>query len=82
MPGAIWAAVIPYVASSCGVATYTVPVKSLWACAPTWCSVAAADSSRTADRACRLAARLPMCLLTFAIWVLLSGVALAGALRG
>ena len=35
VPGAIWPAVIPYVASSRGVATYTVPVKSLWACAPT-----------------------------------------------
>ena len=27
VPGAIWLALIPYVASSCGVATYTVPVK-------------------------------------------------------
>src|SRR5215831_4510857 len=28
VPGAIWLALIPYVASSSGVATYTLPVKS------------------------------------------------------
>jgi hypothetical protein len=27
VPGAIWPASIPYVASNCGVAAYTVPVK-------------------------------------------------------
>src|SRR5262249_15398519 len=57
VPGAIWLALIPYVASNCGVATYTVPVKFCTPCAggPTWYSVLA-DSSRTTD-ACRLAAR-------------------------
>src|SRR5271170_6700363 len=43
VPGAIWLALIPYVASNCGVATYTVPVKfcTPWAGRPTWYSVLA-----------------------------------------
>src|ERR1039457_4429252 len=32
VPGAIWLALIPYVASNCGVARYTEPVKLLCAC--------------------------------------------------
>ena len=52
MPGAIWLALIPYVASNCGVATYTVPVKLNGLCSgvPTWYSVAPADSSGTGPR--------------------------------
>src|SRR6266704_3074998 len=58
VPGAIWLALMPYVASNCGVATYTVPVKFCTPCAggPTWYSVLG-DSSGTAD-ARRLAARV------------------------
>src|SRR4051812_9916449 len=33
VPGAIWLALMPYAASNCGVATYTVPVKFCTPCA-------------------------------------------------
>ena len=33
VPAAIWLALIPYMASNCGVATYTAPVKFCWPCA-------------------------------------------------
>ena len=71
MPGAIWLALIPYAASSCGVATYTVPVKldGLFCGVPAWDSVTG-DSSGT-DRVCRLAARLLTCPPRRAAWVLL-----------
>src|SRR5215472_8210139 len=78
VPGAIWLALIPYVASNCGVATYTVPVKLLRACVPTWYSMtipgwAPAVSSGSTDCACRLAARLLTRPLRRAAWALLSG---------
>src|SRR5580692_4754571 len=41
--GAIWLALIPYVASNLGVATYTAPVKLLRGGVPAWCSRAAAS---------------------------------------
>ena len=68
VPGAIWPDLIPYVASNCGVATYTVPVKFRGPCAggPTWCSVPA-DSSGTAV-ACRLAARAFTRVVRVASW--------------
>src|SRR5215470_19948145 len=55
VPGAIWLALIPYVASNCGVATSTEPEKSdaLCFCVPTWYSEAPVDSSGT-DRVWRL----------------------------
>ena len=78
VPGAIWLALIPYVASNCGVATYTVPVKFCTPCAggPTWYSVPA-DSSGTAD-ACRLAASVFTRVVRVASWATLSGVICPG----
>src|SRR5215813_8148781 len=78
VPGAIWLALIPYVASNCGVATYTVPVKFCGPCAggPTWYSVLA-DSRGTAD-ACRLAARVFTRVVRVASWAPLSGVLCPG----
>src|SRR5271170_195288 len=74
VPGAIWLALIPYVASNRGVATYTVPVKFCTPCAgrPTWYSVLA-DSSGTAD-ACRLAASVFTRVVKAASWAALNGV--------
>src|SRR5215471_8880906 len=68
VPGAIWLALILYVASNCGVATYTVPVKfcTPWAGRPTWYSVPAC-SSGTAD-ACMLAVRAFTRLVRAASW--------------
>src|SRR5215467_4905398 len=78
--GAIWLALIPYVASSCGVATYIEPVKLLllWGGVLAWDSPAAENSSGTADRACRLAARLFSRLLRLASWALVSGIIMPG----
>ena len=72
VPGAIWLALIPYVASNCGVAMYTEPEKlpGPFSGVPSWYSVTA-DSSGT-DRACRLAARLFTCPPRRAVWRLLS----------
>ena len=78
VPGAIWLAVIPYRASSRGVATYTEPVKLLLSDVPAWNSPAA-DSSGTADPACRLAARLLSRLPRLASWALVSGIIMPGA---
>src|SRR5262249_45192736 len=78
VPGAIWLALIPYVASNCGVATYTVPVKFCTprAGGPTWYSVPA-DSSGTAD-ACRLAARVFTRAVRAASWAPPSGMLCPG----
>src|SRR6266849_5752903 len=78
VPGAIWLALIPYVASNCGVATYTVPVKldGLFSGVPTWYSVLA-DCSGSAD-ACRLAARVFTRVVRVASWAPLSGVLCPG----
>lgn len=45
VPGLIWLALMPYLASSCGVATYTVPVKLPCRCAATWAKVTLASCS-------------------------------------
>src|SRR5215831_9693154 len=78
VPGAIWLALIPYLASNRGVATKTVPVKldGLFARVPTWYSVPA-DSSGTAD-ACRLAARVFTRAVRVASWAPLSGMLCPG----
>ena len=77
VPGAIWLAVIPYMASSRGVATYTEPVKLLWGDVPAWSSPAA-FSSGTADPACRRAARLLSRLPRLASWAPVSGIIMPG----
>ena len=73
MPGAIWLALIPYAASSCGVATYTLPLKFCGLCrgVPVWYRLPT-PSSGTTD-ACRLAARLSTRPFRLASWAPLSG---------
>ena len=78
MPGAIWLALMPYVASNCGVATYTVPVKFCTPCSgrPAWYRLLV-DSSGTAG-ACRLAARVFTRVVRAASWAALSCVICPG----
>ena len=57
VPGLIWLALMPYVASSCGVATYTDPLKwSCGPCVPAWYRLTPDASSGSTDWACRPAA--------------------------
>src|SRR5580704_10890843 len=74
VPGAIWLALIPYAASSCGVATYTLPLKlcGLYRGVPVWYRLPT-PSSVTTD-ACRLAARLSTRPFRLASWAPLSGM--------
>src|SRR5271156_3356259 len=74
VPGAIWLALMPYVASNCGVATYTVPVKFCTPCSgrPVWYRLLV-DSSRTAG-ACRLSARVFTRVAREASWAALGCV--------
>src|SRR6202050_802237 len=78
VPEAIWLALMPYVASNCGVATYTVPVKFCTPCSgrPVWYR-SLVDSSRTGV-ACRLAARACTRVVRGAIWAALGWVICPG----